>query len=71
MEPDEIKRLKTESIKLYRKNKEKSDVEEDEVKKIISFTKKKLSTKNLSELLSIIYKKPKKFFYTKLIKTIR
>ena len=54
-----------------RKNKEKSDIEEDEVKKIISFTKKKLSTKNLSELLSIIYKKPKKFFYTKLIKTIR
>ena len=41
-----------------RKNKEKSDIEEDEVKKIISFTKKKLSTKNLSELLSIIYKKP-------------
>ena len=54
-----------------KKNKEKSDIEEDEVKKIISFTKKKLSTKNLSELLSIIYKKPKKFFYTKLIKTIR
>ena len=54
-----------------RKNKEKSHIEEDEVKKIISFTKKKLSTKNLSELLSIIYKKPKKFFYTKLIKTIR
>ena len=54
-----------------RKNKEKSDIDEDEVKKIISFTKKKLSTKNLSELLSIIYKKPKKFFYTKLIKTIR
>ena len=54
-----------------RKNKEKSDIEEDEVKKIISFTEKKLSTKNLSELLSIIYKKPKKFFYTKLIKTIR
>ena len=54
-----------------RKNKEKSDIDEDEVKKIISFTKKKLSTKNLSELLSIIYKKPKKFFYTKLIKSIR
>ena len=54
-----------------KKNKEKSDIEEDEVKKIISFTEKKLSTKNLSELLSIIYKKPKKFFYTKLIKTIR
>ena len=54
-----------------RKNKEKSYIDEDEVKKIISFTKKKLSTKNLSELLSIIYKKPKKFFYTKLIKTIR
>ena len=54
-----------------RKNKEKSYIDEDEVKKIISFTKKKLSTKNLSELLSIIYKKPKKFFYTKLIKTVR
>ena len=54
-----------------KKNKEKSDIEEDEVKKIISFTKKKLSTKDLSELLSIIYKKPKKIFYTKLIKTIR
>ena len=45
-----------------RKNKEKSYIDEDEVKKIISFTKKKLSTKNLSELLSIIYKKPKNFF---------
>tara|TARA_B100000586_G_C20021137_1_gene389111 strand:- start:75 stop:935 length:861 start_codon:yes stop_codon:yes gene_type:complete len=54
-----------------RKNKEKSNIDEDEAKKIISLTKKKLGTKNLSELLSIIYKKPKKFFYTKLIKTIR
>ena len=52
------------------KNKEKSDID-DEIKKIISFIEKKLSTKDLSKLLSIIYKKPKKFFYTKLIKTIR
>ena len=52
-------------------NKENSDIDNDEIKKIISFTKKKLSTKDLSELLSIIYKKPKKFFYTKLIKSIR
>ncbi len=51
--------------------KENYVIDEDEVKKIISFTKKKLSTKDLSEILSIIYKKPKKFFYTKLIKTIR
>ena len=43
----------------------------DEIEKIISLTKQKLSTKDLSELLSIIYKKPKKFFYTKLIKSIR
>ena len=52
-------------------NKENSDIDNDEIKKIISFTKKKLGTKDLSELLSIIYKKPKKFFYTKLIKSIR
>jgi len=53
-----------------RKNKEKFDIDESEFKKIISFTKK-LSIKDLSELLSLIYKKPKKIFYTKLIKTIR
>ena len=51
--------------------KENYVIDENEVKKIISFTKNKLSTKDLSEILSIIYKKPKKFFYTKLIKTIR
>ncbi len=43
----------------------------NEIEKIISLTKEKLSTKDLSELLSIIYKKPKKFFYSKLIKSIR
>ena len=53
------------------KKKEVSNIDNVEIKKIISFTKKKLSTKDLSELLSIIYKKPKKFFYTKLIKTVR
>jgi len=53
------------------KKKEVSNIDNVEIKKIISFTKKKLSTKDLSELLSIIYKKPKKIFYTKLIKTIR
>ena len=53
------------------KKKEISNIDNVEIKKIISFTKKKLSTKDLSELLSIIYKKPKKIFYTKLIKTIR
>ena len=33
-----------------------------------SFSKNKISTKNLSTLLSIIYKKPKKFFYSQAIK---
>ena len=47
---------------------EKYGINEDEIKKIILLTKKKFSTKDLSILLSIIYKKPKKFFYTKLIK---
>jgi len=51
--------------------KNKSDISDDEIEKIILFAKKKLSTKDLSELLSIIYKQPKKFFYTKLIKSIR
>jgi 16S rRNA (cytidine1402-2'-O)-methyltransferase len=50
--------------------KSKSDISDDEIEKIILFAKKKLSTKDLSELLSIIYKQPKKFFYTKLIKSI-
>ena len=54
-----------------RRNKEKFDIDDDEIRKIISFTKKKLSKKDLSKLLSIIYKKPKKLFYTKLIKSIR
>ena len=53
-----------------KKNIEKYEIDDDEIKKIISLTKKKFSTKDLSELLSIIYKKPKKFFYTKLIKNI-
>ena len=53
------------------KNEEQIDIDDDEIKKIISLTKKKLSTKDVSELLSMIYKKPKKFFYTKLIKSIR
>jgi len=51
--------------------KNKSDISDDEIEKIILFAKKKLSTKDLSELLSIIYKQPKKLFYTKLIKSIR
>ena len=51
--------------------KNKSDISDDEIEKIILFAKKKLSTKDLSELLSIIYKQPKKIFYTKLIKSIR
>ena len=51
--------------------KNKSDISDDKIEKIILFAKKKLSTKDLSELLSIIYKQPKKFFYTKLIKSIR
>ena len=53
------------------KKNEELDINDNEIKKIISFTKEKLSTKDLSELLSIIYKKPKKFFYSKLIKSIR
>ena len=53
------------------KKNEELDINDNELKKIISFTKEKLSTKDLSELLSIIYKKPKKFFYSKLIKSIR
>ena len=48
-----------------------NDMDDEEIKKIILFIKKKLSTKNSAELLSLIYKKPKKFFYTKLIKSIR
>ena len=51
--------------------KNKSDISDDGIEKIILFAKKKLSTKDLSELLSIIYKQPKKLFYTKLIKSIR
>ena len=47
---------------------EKYGIDEDEIKKIILLTKKKFSTKDLSILLSIISKIPKKFFYTKLIK---
>ncbi|MBH71126.1 MAG: hypothetical protein CMI97_01390 [Pelagibacteraceae bacterium] len=54
-----------------KKKNEELDINDNEIKKIISFTKEKLSTKDLSELLSIIYKKPKKFFYSKLIKSIR
>jgi len=50
---------------------EENVVFNDDIKKIIALTKKKIGTKDLSELLSIIYKKPKKFFYTKLIKSIR
>ena len=53
-----------------KKVEEKIDVD-DEIKKIVSFIEKKISTKDLSKLLSIIYRKPKKFFYTKLIKSIR
>ena len=56
---------------LPEKKNEELDINDNEIKKIISFTKEKLSTKDLSELLSIIYKKPKKFFYSKLIKSIR
>ena len=51
-----------------KENLEEYEIDEDQIKKIILLTKKKFSTKDLSILLSIIYKKPKKFFYTKLIK---
>tara|TARA_Y100000590_G_scaffold424545_1_gene531569 strand:- start:815 stop:1666 length:852 start_codon:yes stop_codon:yes gene_type:complete len=49
----------------------KNEINEEKIKEIISFGKKKLSTKDLAELLSIIFKLPKKFFYSKLIKSIR
>ena len=58
------------SSKEIKKNKN-LDIKDDEIKKIISFASDKLSTKDLSELLSIVFKKPKKFFYTKLVKSIR
>ena len=51
-----------------KENLEEYEIDEDQIKKIILLTKKKFSTKDLSILLSIIYKKPKKFFYTKVIK---
>ena len=51
-----------------KENLEEYEIDEDQIKKIILLTKKKFSTKDLSIDLSIIYKKPKKFFYTKLIK---
>ena len=47
---------------------EKIILETEKLKKIFSFSKNKISTKNLSTLLSIIYKKPKKFFYSQAIK---
>ena len=51
-----------------KENLEKNEIDEEDIKKIILLTKKKFSTKDLSIFLSIIYKKPKKFFYTKLLK---
>ena len=42
--------------------------ENEKLEKIFSFSKDKISTKHLSALLSIIYKKPKKFFYSQAIK---
>ena len=67
------KKLKGEITVLIAPTEKKINLESfnDEIEKIISLTKQKLSTKDLSELLSIIYKKPKKFFYSKLIKSIR
>tara|TARA_B100001123_G_C15153153_1_gene964328 strand:- start:348 stop:1205 length:858 start_codon:yes stop_codon:yes gene_type:complete len=53
------------------KKQKKFGTNNDEIEKIILFAKEKLSTRDLSDLLSIIYKKPKKFFYTKLIKSVR
>ena len=47
---------------------EKIILENEKLKKIFSFSKNKISTKNLSTLLSIIYKKPKKLFYSHAIK---
>ena len=43
-------------------------LENEKLEKIFSFSKDKISTKHLSALLSIIYKKPKKFFYSQAIK---
>jgi len=59
-------------LSTYNPNKFEANIENNntffQIKKIILLTKKKFSTKDLSILLSIIYKIPKKFFYTKLIK---
>ena len=48
-----------------------SNIEDNKYEKIMSILKGKISTKDLSNLLSLIYKKPKRFFYTKLIKNIK
>ena len=45
--------------------------ENEKLKKIFSFSKNKISTKHLASILSIIYKKPKKFFYSQAIKYIK
>ena len=50
---------------------EENKIDDEDMEKISKFVENKLSKKDLSEILSIIYKKPKKFFYTKLIKSIR
>jgi len=42
--------------------------ENEKLKKIFSFSRDKISIKHLSALLSIIYKKPRRFFYSQAVK---
>jgi len=79
---EDLKKISMESLKINLKGEitviidkpdeesssEKIILENEKLKKIFSFSKNKISTKNLSTLLSIIYKKPKKFFYSQAIK---
>ena len=53
------------------KNQKIYNIKDEELTKIFTFAKGKISTKYLSELLSLIYKKPKKFFYSKAIKFVK
>ena len=46
-------------------------LENEKLEKIFSFAKGKVSTKHLASLLSIIYKKPRSFFYSQAIKFIK
>ncbi len=48
-----------------------NNTENQNLEKIFSFAQGKISTKNLATLLSIIYKKPKKFFYSQVIKFVK